>query len=42
MQVPEDIKNALAELKTLAKEHVVVTKRGSKRKFIKKIWGRMH
>jgi hypothetical protein len=37
--VPQEIKNALEELKRLASEHYVLAKRGSKKKFLEKIWG---
>ena len=36
-----EIKNAFGELKSLAVEYGVSTKRGSKQAFCKKIWGRM-
>ena len=39
--VPIEIKNAFGELKSLAVEYGVSTKRGSKQAFCKKIWGRM-
>ena len=39
--VPIEIKNAFGELKSLAVEYGVSTKRGSKQAFSKKIWGRM-
>ena len=39
--VPEDVKEAFSEVKMLSDEHRVSTKRGSKRKFIEKVWGRM-
>mmetsp|Transcript_19123 Transcript_19123/g.45932 ORF Transcript_19123/g.45932 Transcript_19123/m.45932 type:complete len:674 (+) Transcript_19123:119-2140(+) len=39
--VPQDVKDAFDELKRLASEHGVATKRGSKKKFLEKIWGRM-
>ncbi|KAL3805262.1 hypothetical protein ACHAW5_003227 [Stephanodiscus triporus] len=39
--VPKEVKNALEELKRLASEHCVVTKRGSKKNFLEKIWERM-
>ena len=34
-------KEALDELQRLAAEHGVVTKRGTKALFLKKLWGRM-
>ena len=39
--VPIEIKNALDELKSLAVEYGVRTKRGSKQALCKKVWGRM-
>ena len=39
--VPVEIKNAFGELKSLATEYRVSTKRGSKREFCRKIWSRM-
>ena len=39
--VPIEIKNALGELKSLAVEYGVRTKRGSKQALCKKIWARM-
>ena len=39
--VPPETKDALEELKRLAAEHGIVTKRGMKRQFLKKLWGRM-
>jgi len=39
--VSRDVKNAFDELRRLASEHSVTAKRGSKRKFLEKIWGRM-
>ena len=39
--VPQEIKNALNELKRLATENGITAKRGSKKNFVKKIWGRM-
>ena len=39
--VPIEIKNALGELKSLALEYGVRTKRGSKQALCKKVWGRM-
>ena len=39
--VPQELKDALEELKRLASEHGVVAKRGSKKKFLEKIWERM-
>mmetsp|Transcript_21198 Transcript_21198/g.38935 ORF Transcript_21198/g.38935 Transcript_21198/m.38935 type:complete len:338 (-) Transcript_21198:76-1089(-) len=39
--VPQEIKNALDELKQLAVEHGIIAKRGSKKNFFKKIWRRM-
>ena len=38
---PPEIKGALEELEMLAAEHGVMTKRGSKKKFMKKLWERM-
>jgi len=38
---PQELKDTFDELKRLASEHCVVTKRGSKKKFLEKIWGRM-
>ncbi|EED90183.1 predicted protein [Thalassiosira pseudonana CCMP1335] len=38
---PQVIKDAMEELKSLAKDHNVIMKRGSKRKFLEKVWGRM-
>lgn len=39
--VPQDIKDALEELKRLAIEYGITTKRGSKKNFFKKIWARI-
>ena len=39
--VPLEIKEALEELQRLAAEHGVTTKRGTKQKFMKKLWERM-
>ena len=39
--VPPETKEALEELKRLAAEHGIVTKRGMKRLFLKKLWGTM-
>ena len=39
--VPLETKEALNELQRLAAEHGVVTKRGAKRFFLEKLWGRM-
>jgi len=39
--VPQEIKNAFEELKRLATEHSVLSKRGSKKKFLEKIWDRI-
>ena len=39
--VPIEIKNSLDELKSLAVEYGVSTKRGSKQALCKKVWGRM-
>eukprot|EP00579_Thalassiosira_antarctica_P009127 CAMPEP_0201902256 /NCGR_PEP_ID=MMETSP0902-20130614/54858_1 /ASSEMBLY_ACC=CAM_ASM_000551 /TAXON_ID=420261 /ORGANISM="Thalassiosira antarctica, Strain CCMP982" /LENGTH=512 /DNA_ID=CAMNT_0048436253 /DNA_START=3850 /DNA_END=5388 /DNA_ORIENTATION=- len=39
--VPQEIKNAFDELKQLAVDHSVITRRGSKKKFFEKIWARM-
>lgn len=39
--VPQEITNALEELKRLATEHSVLSKRGSKKKFLEKIWDRI-
>ena len=40
--VPQEIKDALVELKQLAVEHGVTTKRGTKKTFFEKIWERMN
>jgi hypothetical protein len=39
--VPLETKEALDELQLLAAEHGVVTKRGAKRFFLKKLWDRL-
>ena len=39
--IPSNIKDALNELQRLGMEHGVITKRGSKKCFLKKLWGRM-
>ncbi len=39
--VPLETKGALEELQDLAAEHGVITKRGAKRMFLKKLWERM-
>eukprot|EP00985_Skeletonema_marinoi_P026833 scaffold21193_cov66-Skeletonema_marinoi.AAC.1 len=39
--VPLEIKEALEELQRLTAEHGVTTKRGTKQKFMKKLWERM-
>jgi hypothetical protein len=39
--VPRDIKSSLDELKSLAEIHSVKTRRGIKRRFFEKIWGRI-
>lgn len=39
--VPQDIKDAFNELRELATEHNVVTKRGSRKRFLTKVWERM-
>ena len=39
--VPQEIKDAIEELKSLASEHRVLTKRGSKKQFLEKVWGRI-
>mmetsp|Transcript_24465 Transcript_24465/g.39818 ORF Transcript_24465/g.39818 Transcript_24465/m.39818 type:complete len:392 (-) Transcript_24465:272-1447(-) len=39
--VPQEIKDALSELKQLAADHGIVTKRGSKKRFLEKVWTRM-
>ncbi|KAL7537701.1 hypothetical protein ACHAXR_010728, partial [Thalassiosira sp. AJA248-18] len=39
--VPHGVKDAFNELRQLASEHNVITKRGSKKKFLGKIWERM-
>ena len=38
---PSEVKAALAELQRLATENGVITKRGTKKKFMKKLWERM-
>ena len=40
--VPQEIKDALVELKQLAVQHGITTKRGSKKTFFEKIWERMN
>jgi len=40
-RVPLEVKEALEELQRLAAEHGVTTKRGTKQKFMKKLWERM-
>eukprot|EP00985_Skeletonema_marinoi_P012128 scaffold5805_cov131-Skeletonema_marinoi.AAC.1 len=40
-RVPIEVKEALEELQRLAAEHGVTTKRGTKQKFMKKLWERM-
>ena len=39
--VPGDVKKAFTELKILSDEHRVSTKRGAKRRFMEKVWGRI-
>lgn len=39
--VPREVKNAFDELRRLASENSVTAKRGSKKKFLEKIWDRM-
>jgi len=39
--VPQDIKHALTELKNLAREYKASVKRGSKKKFVEKVWDRL-
>jgi len=39
--VPRELKDALEELQQLASDHCVVAKRGSRKRFLEKIWGRM-
>ncbi|KAL9179974.1 hypothetical protein ACHAXT_007944 [Thalassiosira profunda] len=39
--VPREVKDAFDELRRLAAEHKVITKRGSKRKFLEKVWNRL-
>jgi hypothetical protein len=39
--VPQEIKNALCELKALAKEHNACVRRGAKKTFTEKVWKRM-
>lgn len=39
--VPSEVKDALEELKSLTVDFGITNKRGSKKRFIKKIWGRM-
>jgi len=39
--VPREVKNAFDELKRLASEHGTTAKRGSRKRFIEKIWERM-
>ena len=40
-QVPQDIKHALTELKNLAREYKASVKRGSKKRFVEKVWDRL-
>ncbi|KAL9180622.1 hypothetical protein ACHAXT_011075 [Thalassiosira profunda] len=40
-QCPDEVKNALNELQALAREHRSCARRGSKKKFVTKVWGRM-
>eukprot|EP00580_Thalassiosira_gravida_P014084 CAMPEP_0201682120 /NCGR_PEP_ID=MMETSP0494-20130426/51459_1 /ASSEMBLY_ACC=CAM_ASM_000839 /TAXON_ID=420259 /ORGANISM="Thalassiosira gravida, Strain GMp14c1" /LENGTH=592 /DNA_ID=CAMNT_0048165877 /DNA_START=2592 /DNA_END=4370 /DNA_ORIENTATION=- len=39
--VPQEVKNAFDELKRLSKEYGTIAKRGSRKRFIEKIWERM-
>eukprot|EP00581_Thalassiosira_minuscula_P017603 CAMPEP_0183716516 /NCGR_PEP_ID=MMETSP0737-20130205/10406_1 /TAXON_ID=385413 /ORGANISM="Thalassiosira miniscula, Strain CCMP1093" /LENGTH=411 /DNA_ID=CAMNT_0025945805 /DNA_START=225 /DNA_END=1460 /DNA_ORIENTATION=- len=39
--VPREIKDAFGELKQLAIDHSITTKRGSKKQFLEKVWARM-
>ena len=39
--VPQEVKNAFDELKRLAWEHGTSPKRGSRKRFVEKIWVRM-
>lgn len=39
--VPQDIKHALTELKNLAREYNASVKRGSKKKFVERVWNRL-
>ena len=41
MHVPSEIKDALSELQRLTVEHGVPTKRGSRKRFSKKLWDRL-
>lgn len=41
VNTPDAVKYALKELKNLASDHKIVTKRNSKKKFMEKIWKRM-
>ena len=41
MDAPREVRDALAELRALGREHRVCLQRGAKRAFVQRVWKRM-